>query len=141
MPSLLMTSHGSIQMTFYEKMKQLLLTTNILHGSGTAGTVRKMNSVETAVATISSKIFASCFATPLVVLRTRMQDPRNATNASDYRYTSLIQASRITVRQEGVRGLFRGLTPTLIRTIPSYVITFLTYETISDYLFIIFEKG
>ncbi|KCV71638.1 hypothetical protein H696_01055 [Fonticula alba] len=36
--------------------------------------------------------------------------------------------ARMTVRQEGMRGLFRGLTPTLVKAVPASAITFYVYE-------------
>jgi len=46
------------------------------------------------------------------------------------KYNSLRDCLVLTLRNEGILGFYKGLTPNLLRTIPASVITFYTYELI-----------
>eukprot|EP01063_Lacrimia_lanifica_P038454 TRINITY_DN8203_c0_g1_i2.p1 TRINITY_DN8203_c0_g1~~TRINITY_DN8203_c0_g1_i2.p1 ORF type:complete len:359 (+),score=112.54 TRINITY_DN8203_c0_g1_i2:127-1203(+) len=133
-PSLMMVSHGSIQMTLYESLKEGFIRTKHAAGTGTGERPRLAN-MEVTAASLGSKIIASFFTTPLVVLRIRVQDPRNALHGVDVAYSGFFGAFRTILQREGVRGLYRGFVPTLWRTLPNSVVTFLTYEHISATLF------
>eukprot|EP00210_Caulerpa_lentillifera_P006835 g6534.t1 len=61
---------------------------------------------------------------PLDVLRTRLQ----IQTKSNSRYTGLISGVRQIVIEEGVSGLYRGLSPTLIALIPNWAVYFSVYE-------------
>lgn len=37
-------------------------------------------------------------------------------------------------KEEGIRGFYRGLLPTLIRTVPAAVLTLSSYEKMREYL-------
>eukprot|EP01062_Namystynia_karyoxenos_P076406 TRINITY_DN7484_c0_g1_i1.p2 TRINITY_DN7484_c0_g1~~TRINITY_DN7484_c0_g1_i1.p2 ORF type:complete len:370 (+),score=93.78 TRINITY_DN7484_c0_g1_i1:63-1112(+) len=122
-PGLLMSSHGAVQMSVYERLK-----------AAAAGEGRKLSSLEVAACTILAKSCASAITTPLCVLRTRIQDPRNALPGIEVRYNGTVQALRTIVAREGVTGLWRGLVPSLCRTIPNAVVTFVCYEAIVHHL-------
>eukprot|EP01064_Diplonema_japonicum_P000712 TRINITY_DN1045_c0_g1_i3.p1 TRINITY_DN1045_c0_g1~~TRINITY_DN1045_c0_g1_i3.p1 ORF type:complete len:348 (+),score=72.34 TRINITY_DN1045_c0_g1_i3:61-1104(+) len=124
-PSLMMVSHGSVQMTLYERIKDGFKRMNNTGG---------LSTWEICVATLTSKCIASMFTTPLVVLRIRVQDPRNAMEGVEVTYRSIWHAFTIIVQREGFGGLYRGLIPTLVRTVPNALVIFLSYESISNYL-------
>ena len=54
------------------------------------------------------------------------------------KYNSLRDCLVLTLRNEGIFGFYKGLTPNLLRSIPASVITFYTYELIrsNSWLFI-----
>ena len=60
---------------------------------------------------------------PQLLVRSRMQDQHR-------KYNSLRDCLVLTLRNEGILGFYKGLTPNLLRTIPASVITFYTYELI-----------
>merc|ERR1719312_688454 len=60
---------------------------------------------------------------PQLLIRSRMQDQHR-------KYNSLRDCLVLTLRNEGILGFYKGLTPNLLRTIPASVITFYTYELI-----------
>ncbi len=64
-------------------------------------------------------------ACPLELLKIRMQTNEGAAMGT-------LQTARLVVREHGVRGLYRGLMPTLIRDCPSYGVWFLVYEYLKD---------
>lgn len=50
------------------------------------------------------------------------------------KYTGLVQCFKLVWKQEGVIGLYGGLTPHLMRTVPSAAIMFGMYEVILRFL-------
>jgi len=69
----------------------------------------------------TSKTCATCVAYPHEVARTRMRE-------SGSKYRSFWQTLRRVGREEGRRGLYRGLATQLIRQIPNTAIMMATYE-------------
>ncbi|TKX22003.1 putative mitochondrial carrier protein 12 [Elsinoe australis] len=63
---------------------------------------------------------------PINLLRTRLQS--QGTAAHPRTYSGIVDVTRQTVRGEGVRGLFKGLTPNLLKVIPAVSITYVVYE-------------
>ncbi|KAH0813245.1 hypothetical protein GEV33_009545 [Tenebrio molitor] len=70
-----------------------------------------------------SKTVASCIAYPHEVARTRLREEGN-------RYTSFWQTLTLVFKEEGVRGVYRGLTTQLVRQIPNTAIMMATYEAV-----------
>ncbi|SPN97083.1 related to Mitochondrial thiamine pyrophosphate carrier 1 [Cephalotrichum gorgonifer] len=62
---------------------------------------------------------------PLDLLRTRF-----AAQGNDKIYKSFFRAFRVIYRDEGLKGFFRGITPTLLNAGPGMGIYFLTYEAV-----------
>ncbi|KAI9496615.1 mitochondrial carrier domain-containing protein [Zychaea mexicana] len=67
---------------------------------------------------------------PLDVLRRRMQVTGMAT--IDYKYNGTWDAVRTMVRNEGVRGLYKGMIPNYLKVAPAMGVSFLTYEWCKD---------
>ncbi|XP_053118311.1 solute carrier family 25 member 47 isoform X2 [Hemicordylus capensis] len=65
-------------------------------------------------------------ATPMDVIKARMQ----ADGESQRRYSGLIHCVRDSIRQEGVRVLFKGLGLNSIRAFPTNMMVFFTYEAV-----------
>ncbi|UZP37959.1 hypothetical protein NXS19_005775 [Fusarium pseudograminearum] len=76
----------------------------------------------------SAKLVAAVIAYPHEVARTRLrQAPMN--NGLP-KYTGLVQCFKLVWVEEGLMGLYGGLTPHLMRTVPSAAIMFAMYEGI-----------
>lgn len=69
----------------------------------------------------TSKTCATCVAYPHEVARTRLREPGG-------KYRSFWQTLRLVYREEGRRGLYRGLGTQLVRQIPNTAIMMATYE-------------
>ena len=63
---------------------------------------------------------------PLNLLRTRLQSQGTASHPRTY--TGIVDVTRQTLQGEGVRGLFKGLTPNLLKVVPAVSITYVVYE-------------
>ncbi|EIN11872.1 mitochondrial carrier [Punctularia strigosozonata HHB-11173 SS5] len=72
---------------------------------------------------------------PVDVLRRKMQmSGMAAAGALGEKYDSAFDAVRSILRREGVKGLYRGLWPNLLKVAPSIATSFFTYELVKDYL-------
>lgn len=64
---------------------------------------------------------------PLNLVRTRLQTQGTAQHPRTY--TGIWDVTMQTVKGEGVRGLFKGLTPNLLKVVPAVSITYVVYES------------
>jgi solute carrier family 25 phosphate transporter 23/24/25/41 len=69
---------------------------------------------------------------PLNLLRTRLQ--AQGTVLHPPTYDGFMDVFRKTVKNEGVKGLFKGITPNLIKVAPSISITYVVYESGKKFL-------
>lgn len=51
-----------------------------------------------------------------------------------YRYSSVWDAVRVIVTEEGIRGLFKGIVPNLLKVAPSMASSWLSFELTRDLL-------
>lgn len=112
-------SYSAIQFTTYRSTTQLLRRL--------VGPEHKLpGALESFLAGASAGVVATAATYPLDLLRTRFAAQGN----EDRVYTSLARAL-VTIRQdEGMRGFFRGLSPTLGQIVPFMGIFFAVYETL-----------
>ncbi len=66
------------------------------------------------------------------VLRRRFQI--NTMSGMGYRYKSLADAVRVIVAQEGVKGLYKGIVPNLLKVAPSMASSWLSFEVTRDFI-------
>lgn len=69
---------------------------------------------------------------PFDVLRRKMQV--TGMNALGIKYNGALDALQSIVRTEGIRGLYRGLWPNLLKVAPSIATSFFTYELVKELL-------
>ncbi|KAI1745218.1 mitochondrial carrier domain-containing protein [Xylaria scruposa] len=80
----------------------------------------------TGIMGASSGAFGASVVYPLNVLRTRLQT--QGTSMHPARYTGIWDVAHKTVKNEGVRGLYKGLMPNLLKVAPALSITWMVYE-------------
>lgn len=80
---------------------------------------------------ISGALSQTC-TYPLDVLRRRFQI--NTMSGMGYRYKGIGDAVRVIVSQEGVRGLYKGIAPNLLKVAPSMASSWLSFELTRDFL-------
>ncbi|KAL9027791.1 MAG: hypothetical protein Q9196_003739 [Gyalolechia fulgens] len=73
-----------------------------------------------------SGAFGASVVYPLNLLRTRLQSQGTATHPPTY--TGIMDVTVKTIRGEGFRGLFKGITPNLLKVVPAVSITYVVYD-------------
>ncbi|VDP06362.1 unnamed protein product [Soboliphyme baturini] len=112
--------YAGIDLGIYETMKRMYATANpekvdpsilVLLGCGTTSTICGQ---------------LACY--PLALVRTRLQANR-ASRYYDQPSTMVGQFTYI-LRNEGVTGLYRGLTPNFMKVVPAVGVSYVVYETV-----------
>nr|KAK5441224.1 Pyrimidine nucleotide transporter, mitochondrial [Exophiala xenobiotica] len=84
-------------------------------------------------AAAGAKGLAAAITYPHEVVRTRLRQAPTMTTETGkvtVKYTGLVQCFRLVAKEEGMAGLYGGMTPHLLRAVPSAAIMFGTYEVI-----------
>ena len=86
----------------------------------------EMGNVITGVIGATSGAVSATIVYPINLLRTRLQ--AQGTVLHKPTYTGIIDVTRKTLHREGFPGLFRGVTPNLLKVAPSVSISYIVYE-------------
>lgn len=105
----------------YEYVRQYLT----LEGEQNPSHVRKL-----AAGAISGAVAQTC-TYPFDVLRRRFQI--NTMSGMGYQYKSITDAVRVIVTEEGLRGLYKGIVPNLLKVAPSMASSWLSFEICRDF--------
>lgn len=144
-PALLLTSHGGVQFVVYEYLRKHFHYTRAQrrHSSDPGSVWQRFElSIGYLVMGAVAKITASTVTYPLQVVKSRLQQRAEAlelTSDGEVRavtrhYSGMADAFRRILKQEGMRGLFKGLIPNALRVAPGAAITFVVYEGVMDWL-------
>lgn len=123
--SYLGVSESTIQWVLYEQMKGYLKRKEealVASGRPTTWRDEATSMGGRLCAAGSAKFFATVLTYPHEVARTRLRQAPMQNR--QLKYTGLVQCFRTMVREEGIMALYGGLTPHLLRVIPSAAITF-----------------
>ncbi|KAK4161456.1 mitochondrial carrier domain-containing protein [Cladorrhinum sp. PSN259] len=129
--SYLGVAESTLQWVLYERMKQALEhREERLVASGRERTWwdHTVSWMGKSTAAGGAKLIAAILAYPHEVARTRLRQAPMADGRP--KYTGLIQCFKLVWKQEGMIGLYGGMTPHLLRTVPSSAIMFGMYEGI-----------
>ncbi|KAF5717400.1 mitochondrial carrier [Fusarium mundagurra] len=80
---------------------------------------------------ISGAVAQTC-TYPFDVLRRRFQI--NTMSGMGYQYKGITDAIRVIVVQEGIKGLYKGIVPNLLKVAPSMASSWLSFEMTRDFL-------
>mmetsp|Transcript_11773 Transcript_11773/g.35907 ORF Transcript_11773/g.35907 Transcript_11773/m.35907 type:complete len:539 (-) Transcript_11773:44-1660(-) len=84
---------------------------------------------------LSGAVSSTCgqiVAYPMALVRTRLQS--QGIQGKPLMYTGIYDCLRTTVRQEGVKGLYRGIMPNFLKAIPAISISYVVYEKAKQWL-------
>ncbi|CAL5350198.1 unnamed protein product [Camellia sinensis] len=126
LPSLAGISHVAIQFPAYEEIKSYLARRDNT-------TPNKVSPGKLAIASSVSEVVASVMTYPHEVVRSRLQEQGQLRN-SKVKYAGVVECIKQVFQKEGLPGFYRGCATNLLRTTPSAVITFTSYEMIHRFL-------
>jgi solute carrier family 25 (mitochondrial phosphate transporter), member 23/24/25/41 len=86
----------------------------------------EMGNIITGMIGATSGAISATVVYPINLLRTRLQ--AQGTVLHKPTYTGIIDVTRKTIQGEGVRGLFKGVTPNLLKVAPAVSISYIVYE-------------
>ncbi|KAL3235309.1 Mitochondrial carrier protein RIM2 [Nakaseomyces bracarensis] len=124
---------GILQWLFYEQLKHMIKQRSIeKFGHHDESTMTRTDKIkqwcQRSGGAGLAKFVASIITYPHEVVRTRLrQSPLENGKA---KYTGLIQSFRIIIKEEGLKSMYSGLTPHLMRTVPNSIIMFGTWEVV-----------
>jgi hypothetical protein len=114
--------HAGVNLMLYEVAKRVLLRS-------------ESSEQYTILALMAASGFSSAVSQvvvyPVRTIKARMIMHGMPGQAHQEQYAGgVIQIARSTIRLEGFRGLFKGFYPSLLKTVPSNMITFTVYDTL-----------
>ncbi|PYI14622.1 mitochondrial carrier [Aspergillus japonicus CBS 114.51] len=120
-----MFPYAAIDLTTFEYMKRALIARKArLHNCHEDDV--PLNNFTTGAIGATSGGFSASMVYPLNVLRTRLQ--AQGTILHPTTYTGIFDVARKTIQAEGFRGLYKGLTPNLLKVAPAVSISYVVYE-------------
>lgn len=120
-----MFPYSAIDLTTYEYTKRFVTSHNAKKRRCHEDDAAPGNFVTACIGAFSGA-FGASLVYPLNLLRTRLQSQGTAIHPLTY--TGYTDVAVQTIRREGVRGLFKGLTPNLLKVVPAVSITYVVYD-------------
>lgn len=129
--SYLGVTESSLQWVMYEQMKMILARRQAVKKADPAHTYTFWDDAELwggrVVSAGMAKLVAAAATYPHEVVRTRLRQAPTVSvgdGKAQMKYTGLIQCFQTVWKEEGMVGLYGGLTPHLLRVVPSAAIMF-----------------
>lgn len=120
-----MFPYAGIDLTTYEYLSKFLKSRKArLHNTNEDDT--SLNAFTTALIGAFAGTLGASTVYPLNLLRTRLQSQGTATHPATY--TGAWDVTMKTIQGEGFRGLFKGITPNLLKVVPAVSITYVVYD-------------
>ncbi|KAJ5820365.1 hypothetical protein N7474_005956 [Penicillium riverlandense] len=135
--SYLGVTESALQWVMYEQMKMWLARRDIAKKEDPAHEYTTSDAVELwggrIAAAGAAKLVAAAVTYPHEVVRTRLRQAPTVSVGNgkvEMKYTGLVQCFKTVWKEEGMVALYGGLTPHLLRVVPSAAIMFGMYEFI-----------
>ncbi len=126
-----MFPYSAIDLTTYEYLQRFLKSRKArLNKTDEDDT--SLNAFTTAAIGAFSGTFGASTVYPINLLRTRLQSQGTAIHPPTY--TGAWDVTMKTIQGEGFRGLFKGITPNLLKVIPAVSITYVVYDKAKQFL-------
>ena len=121
-----MFPYSAIDLTTYEHLKWLITQRNIRKYNLSEEEAAPGRMMTGGIGAVSSS-FGATMVYPVNLLRTRLQSQGTVIHPPTY--DGWKDCFNKTVKNEGYRGLFKGLTPNMLKVVPSMSISYMVYET------------
>ncbi|OJJ88587.1 uncharacterized protein ASPGLDRAFT_42167 [Aspergillus glaucus CBS 516.65] len=126
-----MFPYAAIDLTTFEYLKRGLVARKARLNHCHEDDVPLNNFMTGAIGAFSGA-FGASVVYPLNVLRTRLQ--AQGTILHPVTYDSIGDVARKTIQTEGPRGLYKGITPNLLKVVPAVSISYVVYENSKRFL-------
>ncbi|KAI4229504.1 MAG: hypothetical protein L6R36_000768 [Xanthoria steineri] len=120
-----MFPYSAIDLTTFEYTKRFVTSYNAKKRGCHEEDALPGNFMTAALGAFSGA-FGASVVYPINLLRTRLQSQGTAIHPPTYE--GFMDVTRKTVKGEGVRGLFKGITPNLLKVVPAVSITYVVYD-------------
>ena len=120
-----MFPYSAIDLTTFEYLKRFIASRKAQKMNCRDEDVSISNFTTAGVGAFSGAFGASAVY-PINLLRTRLQCQGTAIHPPTY--TGIWDVTAKTVKGEGMRGLFKGITPNLLKVVPAVSITYVVYD-------------
>ena len=120
-----MFPYSAIDLTTFEYLKKFITARKAQKRKCGEDDVQLSNFATAGIGAFSGAFGASAVY-PLNLLRTRLQSQGTAIHPPTY--NGIWDVTVKTVKGEGVRGLFKGITPNLLKVVPAVSITYVVYD-------------
>ncbi|KAG5519135.1 hypothetical protein PMAC_002223 [Pneumocystis sp. 'macacae'] len=124
--SLIGVTHVAIQFPLYELFKDIFFVVSNSNQS---------LCIKVIFSSLLSKMIASSITYPHEVIRTRIQTQKHHNDSSKIQYRGIFHAFCRIYNEEGWKSFYSGMGTNLFRAVPASIITFLTFELVSRWLF------
>ena len=121
-----MFPYSAIDLTTYEYLKKLTIKRNLRKRRCSEEDAAPGRMLTGGIGALSSS-FGASVVYPVNLVRTRLQSQGTAIHPPTY--DGWVDCLQKTVKGEGLRGLYKGLTPNLLKVVPSMSISYMVYET------------
>ncbi len=120
-----MFPYSAIDLTTYEYLKRFVTNRNAAARHCHEDDAAPGNIMTAGIGAFSGALGASVVY-PINLLRTRLQSQGTAIHPPTY--TGVWDVTARTFQGEGFRGLFKGITPNLLKVVPAVSITYVVYD-------------
>ncbi|KAL8965984.1 MAG: hypothetical protein Q9183_003584 [Haloplaca sp. 2 TL-2023] len=120
-----MFPYSAIDLTTFEYTKQFVVSHNAKKWGCHEEDAAIGNFMTAAIGAFSGA-FGASVVYPINLLRTRLQSQGTAIHPPTY--TGIVDVTMKTIKNEGTRGLFKGITPNLLKVVPAVSITYVVYD-------------
>ncbi|KAL8949564.1 MAG: hypothetical protein Q9222_004338 [Ikaeria aurantiellina] len=120
-----MFPYSAIDLTTFEYAKRFVISYNTKRRHCSEADASPGNFMTASIGAVSGA-FGASVVYPLNLLRTRLQSQGTAIHPPTY--TGIMDVTIKTVKGEGFRGLFKGITPNLLKVVPAVSITYVVYD-------------
>ena len=120
-----MFPYSAIDLTTFEYLKRIITTRKARLNKMDEDEVTLSNFTTASIGALSGAFGASAVY-PLNLLRTRLQSQGTAIHPPTY--SGMWDVTVKTFRGEGIRGMFKGITPNLLKVVPAVSITYVVYD-------------
>ena len=103
---------------------------SLAEGTSSAKKASEANFASSLIAGVGSGSLASVVCAPLDLVRTRLTTEL----PGQEHYKGITDAFAKIVKEEGIRGLYAGISPTLFVAIPNFAISYTVYGTLKEYV-------